>query len=187
METRATCHIHSRAAMRGEHGMRHATSVYISTETWPQIVSQASCWDDSRQTTNTGIVRGTRDTGSDCSEIRSWRVSQVCALSLIHGCAAVLWRFWLGGRKGIRPVKIDFQPDLFHRMCHFYVGILLEYESDKEHVLFVLTLWNRAGHYIFALWFLSSFFFFLFPSPNFSGRRLDVCHTSTYGVALVRT
>ena len=38
------------------------------------------------------------------------------------------------------------------------------------------ALWNRAGHYIFALWFLSSIFF---SSPNLSGRRLDVYHTST--------
>jgi len=29
-------------------------------------------------------------------------------------------------------------------------------------------------------------FFFLFFSPNLSGRRLDVYHTSTHGVALVR-
>jgi len=34
----------------------------------------------------------------------------------------------------------------------------------------------------FALWFLSSFF----PSPNLSGRKLDVYHTSTHDVALVR-
>ena len=26
---------------------------------------------------------------------------------------------------------------------------------------FMAALWNRAGHYIFALWFLISFFFFL--------------------------
>jgi len=50
------------------------------------------------------------------------------------------------------------------------------------------ALWNRAGHYIFALWFLSLFFFLLFSSPNLSGRRLDVYHrpTSTHGVTLVR-
>ena len=36
---------------------------------------------------------------------------------------------------------------------------------------------------MFALWFLSMF---LFSSPNLSGRRLDVYHTSTHGVALVR-
>jgi len=51
--------------------------------------------------------------------------------------------------------------------------------------LVMVALCNRADHYIFALWFLSIFFFF-YSSPNLSGRRLDVCHTSTHGVALVR-
>jgi len=45
------------------------------------------------------------------------------------------------------------------------------------------ALWNRTGHYIFAVWFLS---FYLFSLPNLSGHRLDVYHTSTQGVALVR-
>jgi len=60
---------------------------------------------------------------------------------------------------------------------------------QRVSLLFVMAaLWNRAGHYIFALWFLSSFFlsFFLISSPNLSGRELDVYHTSTHGVALVR-
>jgi len=53
--------------------------------------------------------------------------------------------------------------------------------------LFVAALWNRAGHYIFALWFLSFFFLLLFySSPNLCGRILDVYCTSTHGVALVR-
>ena len=45
-----------------------------------------------------------------------------------------------------------------------------------------------CGHYIFALWFLFILlsFFFFFSSPNLSRRRLDVYHTSTHGVALVR-
>ena len=30
-----------------------------------------------------------------------------------------------------------------------------------------------------------SFFFFFFSSPNLSGRRLDICHTSAHGVTLV--
>jgi len=47
------------------------------------------------------------------------------------------------------------------------------------------TVWDRAGRYIFVLWFLSSFFFF-FSLPNLSGRRPDVYHTSIHGVALVR-
>jgi len=52
----------------------------------------------------------------------------------------------------------------------------------------MVALWNRADHYIFILWFLLSFFFFLsfFSSPNLSGRRLDVYHTFTHGVALVQ-
>jgi len=65
-------------------------------------------------------------------------------------------------------------------LCFFYKcaktgGIL---------VFFIMAaLRSRCGHYIFALWFLLSFFF---SSPNLSHRRLDVCHTCTHGLALVR-
>jgi len=52
--------------------------------------------------------------------------------------------------------------------------------------IFMVALWNRADHYIFMLFLSSSSFFFLFSSPNLSGRRLDVYHTLTHGVALVR-
>ena len=45
------------------------------------------------------------------------------------------------------------------------------------------ALHSICGHYIFALWFLSIFFV---SSPNLSGRRLDVYHTSKHGVALGR-
>jgi len=48
------------------------------------------------------------------------------------------------------------------------------------------ALWNRAGHYIFALMWFLLLSIFLFSSPNLRRRRLDVCHTSTHGVALVR-
>jgi len=48
------------------------------------------------------------------------------------------------------------------------------------------TLWNRAGHDIFALWFLSFFVLLFLSSPNLSSHRLDVYHTSTHGVALVQ-
>jgi len=44
------------------------------------------------------------------------------------------------------------------------------------------ALRGRCGHYIFVL-FLS---FFFFSSPNLRRRRLDVCHTSTHDVPLVR-
>jgi len=41
------------------------------------------------------------------------------------------------------------------------------------------SLRSRCGHYI-----LPCGFFYLFSSPNLSGRRMDVYHTSTHGVAV---
>jgi len=54
------------------------------------------------------------------------------------------------------------------------------------YTIIMAALWNRAGHYSFALWFLLLSSFYLFSSPILSRRRLDVYHTSTHGVALVR-
>ena len=48
-------------------------------------------------------------------------------------------------------------------------------------MVIMVALWNRADHYIFALWF----FLLFLSSPNLSGRRLDVYHTSTHDVPLV--
>ena len=53
--------------------------------------------------------------------------------------------------------------------------------------LFMVALCNRADHiYFHAVVCSSSSFFLLFSSPNLSRRRLDVCHTSTHGAALVQ-
>ena len=40
--------------------------------------------------------------------------------------------------------------------------------------------YSRCGRNIFVVWFLPFF------SPNLSRQRLDVYHSSTHGVALVR-
>jgi len=59
-----------------------------------------------------------------------------------------------------------------------------------KHFLLLLLLWSPYGKgqtIIFSccgLYLLSIFFF---SSPNLSGRTLDVYHTSTHGVALVRS
>jgi len=53
--------------------------------------------------------------------------------------------------------------------------------------LFMAALCNRGALYfcrVVSFFLLSSSTFF--SSPNLSGRRLDVWHTSTHGVALVR-
>jgi len=50
---------------------------------------------------------------------------------------------------------------------------------------FMAALWNRAGHIYFHP-VVCSFTSFFLSSPNLSRRRLDVYHTSTHGVTLVR-
>ena len=54
--------------------------------------------------------------------------------------------------------------------------------------LFVMAaLCNRGAIIFLPCSFFPSFFLLsFFSSPNLSGRRSDVCHTSTHGVALVR-
>ena len=51
------------------------------------------------------------------------------------------------------------------------------WDVDRYSHIIMVALCNRADHYIFALLFLSSIFFYSSPIP--SGRRLDVYHTST--------
>ena len=85
----------------------------------------------------------------------------------------------------------DIPPPQFS--AHVYCGQTvahLSYCSEvttlwryRNECIIMVALCNRADHYIFALWFLSSSSFFL-SSPNLSGRRLGVYHTSTHGVAL---
>jgi len=70
-------------------------------------------------------------------------------------------------------------------------------------IFIMVAVWNRADHYIFMLLFMvalcnradhiyfhavvcSSFLLLFFSSPNLSRHRLDVCHTYTHGLALVR-
>jgi len=60
----------------------------------------------------------------------------------------------------------------------FETSAAISRNKVQVNVLFMAALCNRAGRYIFALFFLSSsFFFFFFSLPNLSGRILDVYHT----------
>jgi len=68
-----------------------------------------------------------------------------------------------------------------------YTGLLKlrTFPKSKRLEFIMAALRSRCGHYIFALWFLSSIFF-CFSLPNVSRHRSDVYHTCTHGVALVR-
>ena len=61
----------------------------------------------------------------------------------------------------------------------------VEIDTLIANTLIMAALRGRCGYYIFILWFLLSFSFF-FSSPILSRRRLDLYHTSTHDVALVR-
>jgi len=70
--------------------------------------------------------------------------------------------------------------------CHLY-SAQRPSRWALAHILVMVALRNSADHYIFILSFvLSSSSSFFFSSTNLSRRRLDVCYTSTHGVALVR-
>jgi len=88
-------------------------------------------------------------------------------IPLTHGpeTGASFWRQFLAPVSGACVISI--------RLAHVQV------------VLIMAALRSRCGHYIFALWFLSSIYL-LFSSPNLSRHRLDISHTCTHGVALVR-
>ena len=83
-------------------------------------------------------------------------------------------------------VPVCYVKALTGRYGKTYSNIIISLHRKKFSII-MAALCNRAGHYIFALWFLLSIYLSsIFSSPNLSGRRVDVYHTSTHGVALVR-
>ena len=62
------------------------------------------------------------------------------------------------------------------------------YSIKCEKCVKVVFLWSPyvIGQTIIFCPVISIFFFFFYSSPNLNGHRLDVYHTSTHGVALVR-
>jgi len=57
-------------------------------------------------------------------------------------------------------------------------------DNQEFHTAVILLLWPPCVADADII-FLSCFFFLIFSSPNLSGRRLDVYHTSTHDVVLV--
>ena len=119
-------------------------------------------------------------TGLDCG-VRSW----ICKLPQVNDQGRstltnllVTLECWTGILKdglGLDIIYLDYQK-AFDRLV--YLTVLASYQ------FMMVALCNRADHYIFMLWFVLPIY--LFSSPNLSRRTLDVCHTSTHGVALVR-
>jgi len=62
-----------------------------------------------------------------------------------------------------------------------------ENKISKYFMMYTFLLWPPYGIGQAIIFLPYAFFFYLlFSSPNLSSRRVDVYHTSTHGVALVR-
>jgi len=109
------------------------------------------------------------------------RSTKVALHSWLRSFYQTLLKLRRGARNGITELSLLV---IFNRGRHLYS--LYSHSTFYGRIFLLVALCNRAGHYIFALWFLSSSSSFFFSSPNLSGRRLDVYHTLTHGVALVR-
>ena len=58
----------------------------------------------------------------------------------------------------IPAAKKAFLQQFYSQVCsHFYHAVMLQ--SVVCTIVIMVALWNRADHYIFILWFLSSIFF----------------------------
>jgi len=92
-----------------------------------------------------------------------WRhLANTTEPSMCGGDAAFLWSPY-----GIGQTIIFSSCRLFFLLSPYVIGQTIIFSSRS--------------------FFLPSYFYLLFfSSPNLSGRRLDVYHTSTHGVALVR-
>jgi len=88
-----------------------------------------------------------------------------------------------------RHLRSGRQPKfaVLNRGCHLYSAGRPS-RWALAHVLVMAALCNRVAIIFLPCSFVlsSSIFLYLFSSTNLSGHRLDVYHTSTHGVALVR-
>ena len=64
------------------------------------------------------------------------------------------------------------------------ISLVTHIPFKKFKTVIMAALRSRCGHYFCPV--VSIFLSFFYSSPNLSGRRLDVCHTSTHDVVLVR-
>jgi len=74
-------------------------------------------------------------------------------------------------------------------LCYHHKNLLFMFiSSHLDYCIFLVmaALWNRGAIIFLPCGYYFSIFLSFFSSPNLRGQRLDVYHTSTHGVALVR-
>jgi len=100
---------------------------------------------------------------------------------------AAAWSAWSPGTSQF----VEVTPNISHgsrMLSQLWIGFCLTGPISLCLDSFLWSPYVIGQTIIFSScsFFLSSSFSSFFSSPNLSGRRLDVYHTSTYGVALVR-
>jgi len=116
-------------------------------------------------------------------------------LFLFVPCGRLSWlyvSYWVHDRID-RYVGNRAYTQMWHQgaalgQCVMSMIALLLFSDDNQHmhVLLIFSSWVGFASYGWTIIFLPCGFFPFFSSPNLSGRRLHVCHTSTHGVALVQ-
>ena len=133
-----------------------------------------------------------------------WFVFQQVSVTLQHDSVEILslcekiWLFdyrehkimnpnrWLLGKKHSAQSSVVSNVMVLRRLIRQFLNWRWQLLIVIVWLLLVMAaLCNRPGHYVFALWFLLSIFFFFLSSPNLSSRWLDVYHTSIHGVVWI--
>jgi len=146
------------------------------------------------------------DTAHHLSVLLLYAFQQQSSSSYWYSYAAIEWHpillwlngwmdedaTWYGSRPPRRPRCIRRVPRKGHSTPPPLLGPCLLWPRLPISATAELFLWPPyvIGGPLYFCPVVSFFFFFyllsFFSSPNLSGCRLDVCHTSTHGVALVR-
>ena len=114
------------------------------------------------------------------------KATAACVLGLPQWMPRVWLVVWSPGRcSRARPQQMRHTEDQ-NQLRRIKAAGVESQKASCERSLLLLPPYEITQAIIFLPCGFIPSFFFLFSSPNLSGRRLDVYHTSTHGVALVR-
>ena len=128
-----------------------------------------------------------------CPALRYFSYEECVCLFCCRQCLPVLFqRLWRSSVHAVNTAARTRRNTVngrYSEVVEFNAVFMLSLTFTGSSRLCISALYGRRMEWGRPLYFhavVCSFSFFFFPSPNLSRRRLDVCHTSTHGVALVR-
>ena len=102
----------------------------------------------------------------------------------VNNCDSVRWHCWCSWSVALAilaQISDLLMPFVRPHFCRLLMAFICLVCLWSPYVVGQTIIFLPCGFHL-----SSSFLFFFFSSPNLNGRRLDVYHTSTHGVALVR-